>query len=93
MSRKRQLRQVEAPKGLDISRPTTEVMPIHVGFAQLFSQKTESVAQALWDKINYQLTQLTYSTARVKVPTLDRENVIERTEQKISKRVYLTGTL
>ena len=42
-------KQVVAPKGLDISHPTTVIMPNHVGFAQLFSQRRESVAKALWD--------------------------------------------
>ena len=41
------LKQVVAPKGLGISRPTTVVMPDRVGFAQLFSHGTESVAKAL----------------------------------------------
>ena len=31
------------PKGLDISQPN------HIGFAQLFSQGTDSVAKTLWD--------------------------------------------
>ena len=39
-------------------------MPNHVDVAQLFSQGTESVANALWDKINYQLTQLTQVKTR-----------------------------
>ena len=41
--------QVVALKGLDISRPTTVVMPNHIGFAQVFSRGTDSVAKALWD--------------------------------------------
>ena len=45
-------KQVVAPKGLDISRPTTVVGPNHVGFAELFSQGTKSVAKALCIKIN-----------------------------------------
>ena len=42
-------KQVVAPKGLHISLPTTVVMPNHIGFAQLFSKWSESVAKALWD--------------------------------------------
>ena len=43
------IKQVVVPKGLDISHPTTEVMSNHIGFTQLFSQETESVAEALSD--------------------------------------------
>ena len=39
-----QHKQVVAPKGLDISSPTTVVMPSQIGFAQLFPQGTDSVA-------------------------------------------------
>ena len=31
-------KQVVAPKGLDISRPMTVILPNHIGFAQPFSR-------------------------------------------------------
>ena len=47
-----QLNQVVAPKGLNvlaISQPTTVVMPNQIGFAQIYFQGTEPVANTPWD--------------------------------------------
>ena len=84
---KNKLQQVVAPKGLDISSPTTVVMPNHVGFAQLFSQGTKSVAEALWDKINYQLTQLAQVKTRPEESVMGQKSLTDI--RKLSSSHYI----
>ena len=84
------MKQVVAPNGLDISRPTTVVTPNHVGFAQLFSQGTESVPKALWDKINYQFTQLTQVKTRPEVSVMGQKSLMDIRYLLSSNYIHLT---
>ena len=51
--------------------------PNHSGFAQLFSQGTESIAKALWDKIYYQLTQLTQVKTRLEESVMGQKSLTD----------------